>query len=182
MLISGSDFQKNKVHGFWECFVFLCFLCEQWCFSCSDVFLFYIDWSHLSKWHLRIRKENHTSPHEFQQNTLKFILIISANVNIHTLDHFWIYSMIFLWGTKNHIRPVLEYIAQISQIPLVLCYEGRTSRTLLRRYILHLRLPQGREFVHYLKKIKIPQAMILYHFVKSHLKLPLVEWLSWYYK
>ena len=101
MPISGSDFQKNKVHGFWECFVFLCFLCEQWCFSCSDVFLFYIDWSHLSMWHLRIRKENHTSPHEFQQNTLKFILIISANVNIHTLDHFWIYSMIFCEAPKT---------------------------------------------------------------------------------
>ena len=88
----------------------------------------------------------------------------------------------FFWGTKNHIRPVLEYIAQISQIPLVLCYEGRTSRTLLRRYILHLRLPQGREFVHYLNFFRIPQAMILYHFVKSLLKLPLFELLSWYYK
>ena len=156
MLISGSDYQKNKVHGFWECF-FLMFLVWtmvlflQWCFFS---FLYWL------KSPFKVAPMNSKRKSHFPS------WIPTKHTKIHTdnlcqCQHTYVRSFLnffndFFWGTKNHIRPVLEYIAQISQIPLVLCYEGRTSRTLLRRYILHLRLPQGREFVHYLKKIKIP--------------------------
>ena len=152
--------------------------------------VFFLQWGSFLYW---LKSPFKVAPKNSKRKSYFPSWIPTKHTKIHTdnlcqCQHTYVRSFLnlfndFLWGTKNHIRPVLEYIAQISQIPLVLClYEDETSRTLLRRYILHLRLPQGREFVHYLKKIKIPQAMILYHFVKSHLKLPLFEWLSWYFK
>jgi len=120
MLISGSDYQKNKVHGFWECF-FLMFLVWtmvlflQWCFFS---FLYWL------KSPFKVAPMNSKRKSHFPS------WIPTKHTKIHTdnlcqCQHTYVRSFLnffndFFWGTKNHIRPVLEYIAQISQIPLVL--------------------------------------------------------------